>query len=128
MTRNRRRPDICGNIPCTRNGIRGTRSRMTGPDMTKTRPQATSKRLLETDRTIVTEWRFAPGAETGWHRHAHDYVVVVITAGKLMQETENGEIVTELALGQAYARNVGVEHNVVNPNPHEFAFIEVELK
>jgi hypothetical protein len=54
--------------------------------------------------------------------------VVVITAGKLMQETENGEIVTELALGQAYARNVGVEHNVVNPNPHEFAFIEIELK
>lgn len=94
----------------------------------KTRPQATSKHLLETDRTIVTEWRFAPGAETGWHRHAHDYVVVVITAGKLMQETANGEIVTELALGQAYARNVGVEHNVVNPNPHEFAFIEVELK
>ena len=93
-----------------------------------TRPQASSKRLLETDRTIVTEWRFAPGAETGWHRHAHDYVVVVITAGKLMQETENGEIVTELALGQTYARNVGVEHNVVNPNSHEFAFVEIELK
>ena len=87
--------------------------------MTQSRPQATSKRLLETDRTIVTEWRFAPGAETGWHRHAHDYVVVVLTAGKLMQETENGEIVTELAAGQTYARNVGVEHNVVSPNPHE---------
>ena len=94
----------------------------------KTRPQATSRRLVETDRTIVTEWRFAPGAETGWHRHAHDYVVVVLTAGKLMQETANGEIVTELAMGQSYARNVGVEHNVVNPNPHEFVFVEVELK
>ena len=65
----------------------------------KSRPQATSKLLTETDRTIVTEWRFAPGAETGWHRHAHDYVVVVLTAGKLMQETANGEIVTELAMG-----------------------------
>lgn len=92
------------------------------------RPQATSKRLVETDRTIVTEWRFVPGAETGWHRHEHDYVVVVVTPGKLMQETANGEIVTDLALGQAYAREVGVEHNVVNPNPHEFVFIEVELK
>ena len=92
------------------------------------RPQATSKRLLETDRTIVTEWRFAPGAETGWHRHAHDYVVVVLTAGKLMQETASGEIVTELAAGQSYARNEGVEHNVVNPNAHEFAFVEIELK
>jgi hypothetical protein len=25
-------------------------------------------------------------------------------------------------------RSVGVEHNVVNPNAHEFVFIEVELK
>jgi beta-alanine degradation protein BauB len=94
----------------------------------KSRPQATSKRLIETDRTIVTEWRFAPGAETGWHRHPHDYVVVVLTAGKLTQETANGEIVTDLAMGQSYARNAGVEHNVVNPNAHEFAFVEVELK
>ena len=30
----------------------------------KSRPQATSKLLVETDRTIVTEWRFAPGPET----------------------------------------------------------------
>lgn len=45
-----------------------------------------------------------------------------------MQETANGEIVTELAFGQSYAREVGVEHNVVNPNPHEFVFVEVELK
>lgn len=61
------------------------------------RPQATSRLLTETDRTIVTR----------------------------------------LAMGQSYARNVGVEHNVVHPNPHEFVprkgvlkrmFVEVELK
>ena len=92
------------------------------------RAKATSRLLQETDRAIVTEWRFAPGAETGWHRHGHDYIVIVLTAGKLMQETTNGEIVTELAFGQSYAREVGIEHNVVNPNAHEFVFIEVELK
>ena len=96
--------------------------------MAQQRPKATSRLLQETPRALVTEWRFAPGAETGWHRHAHDYVVVVLTAGKLMQETANGEIVTELAAGQSYAREVGVEHNVVNPNAHEFVFVEVELK
>ena len=96
--------------------------------MNQARPKATAKLLQETDRVIVTEWRFAPSAETGWHRHAHDYVVVVLTAGKLMQETAKGEIVTDLAAGQSYAREVGVEHNVVNPNPHEFVFVEVELK
>ena len=92
------------------------------------RAKATSRLLQETDRAIVTEWRFAPGTETGWHRHAHDYIVVVLTAGKLMQETNHGEIVTELAIGQSYAREIGVAHNVVNPNAHEFVFVEVELK
>jgi quercetin dioxygenase-like cupin family protein len=96
--------------------------------MNQPRPRAKSNLLQETSRVIVTEWRFAPGAETGWHRHAHDYVVVVLTAGKLMQETANGEIVTELAFGQSYAREAAVEHNVVNPNPREFVFVEIELK
>ena len=94
----------------------------------KSRPQAASRLLTETDRAIVMKWRFASGSEPRWHRHAHDYVVVVLMAGKQMQETANGEIVTELASGQSYARNEGVEHNVVNPNPHEFVFVEVELK
>jgi beta-alanine degradation protein BauB len=92
------------------------------------RPKASSKLLQETERVIVTEWRLAPGAETGWHRHAHDYVVVCLTAGKLLAETSNGNVETELKLGQAYARPVGVEHNIINPGSEEFAFVEVEIK
>ncbi len=96
--------------------------------MTTTRPQATSKRLQETDRVIVTEWRLAPGAETGWHRHGYDYVVVCLTAGKLLAETANGPVETELSFGQSYTRPVGVEHNIVNPNAGDFVFVEIELK
>lgn len=96
--------------------------------MTESRPKATSKLLEENARVIVTEWRFAPGAETGWHRHGHDYVVVCLTAGKLLAETATGNVETELRLGQAYARPVGVEHNIVNSGDGEFAFIEVEIK
>jgi hypothetical protein len=44
-------------------------------------------------------------------------------SSKHWTETANAEIVTELAMGQSYARHVGVEHNVVNPNPHEFVFV-----
>jgi quercetin dioxygenase-like cupin family protein len=84
--------------------------------------------LQENDRVIVTEWRLAPGAETGWHRHPHDYVVVCLTAGKLLAETSTGSTETELQFGQAYVRPVGVEHNIVNPGGKEFAFIEVEIK
>ncbi len=52
-----------------------------------TRPQAVPTVQINDDRVIVTEWRFAPGAETGWHRHGHDYVVVPMTHGELLLET-----------------------------------------
>jgi mannose-6-phosphate isomerase-like protein (cupin superfamily) len=53
---------------------------------------------------------------------------VCLTAGKLVAETSTGNVETELAFGQAYARPVGVEHNIVNPGGKEFAFVEVEIK
>ena len=65
--------------------------------MATARPKAVATRLQETDRVIVTEWRFAPGAETGWHRHAHDYVVVCLTDGKLVAET-NDDVVVDLGV------------------------------
>jgi quercetin dioxygenase-like cupin family protein len=92
------------------------------------RPKASSKLLEETERVIVTEWRLVPGAETGWHRHAHDYVVVCLTAGTLLAETAAGSVATELRLGQSYSRPTGVEHNIVNAGTAEFVFVEVELK
>lgn len=101
------------------------RIQSTVPD---SRPKASSRLLQENERVIVTEWRLVPGAETGWHRHAHDYVVVCLTAGKLLAETSTGSIETELQFGQAYARPAGVEHNIVNPGDRDFAFVEVEIK
>jgi beta-alanine degradation protein BauB len=92
------------------------------------RPRASGNLLQQTERVIITEWRLQPGAETGWHRHAHDYVVVCLTAGKLLAETAQGNVETELRFGQTYARPVGVEHNIVNSNQHEFVFVEIELK
>ena len=96
--------------------------------MNSPRPRASSKLLEQTERVIITEWRLKSGAETGWHRHGYDYIVVCLSAGKLLAETANGNVETELRFGQAYARPAGVEHNIVNPNEHEFAFIEIELK
>lgn len=96
--------------------------------MPASRAKATHQLLQENQRVIVTEWRFAPGAETGWHRHAHDYVVVCLTAGKLLAETATGNVETELQFGQSYARPAGVEHNIVNAGGGEFAFVEIELK
>jgi beta-alanine degradation protein BauB len=92
------------------------------------RSRVSGNLLQENGRVIITEWRLPPGAETGWHRHGHDYVVVCLTGGKLLAETADGNVETELRFGQTYARPAGVEHNIVNPNGTEFAFIEIELK
>lgn len=83
---------------------------------------------VENDTVKVTEWRFAPDAETGWHRHEHDYVVVPVTDGRLRLETPTGDIDAELRLGQSYARPVGVEHNVINASERELVFVEIEIK
>ncbi len=93
-----------------------------------TRPSAVPTRQIDNDRVRVTEWRFAPGAATGYHRHELDYVVVPLTAGRLLLVEPEGERYAELGIGQSYTRPAGVEHDVVNANDYEFAFVEIELK
>ncbi|MEC8200535.1 MAG: cupin domain-containing protein [Pseudomonadota bacterium] len=83
---------------------------------------------VDNDRVRVTEWRFAPGAATGWHLHEFDYVVVPITTGTLLLKEGDGERYAELTAGVSYSREVGVEHNVINANDYEFVFVEVEMK
>ncbi len=91
--------------------------------------KSTATVRIENERTRVSESRFAPGAETGFHRHEHDYVVVPLTTGQLKLIGPGGEeSFGDLTLGEPYFRNAGVEHNVINNNDYEFAFIEIELK
>ena len=68
------------------------------------------------------------GAETGWHIHGYDYVVVPLTTGTLRLETHDGDKTAELEVGVSYTRLAGVEHNVINANDYSLSFIEVELK
>lgn len=82
---------------------------------------------LQNERVIVTEWRFAPGAETGHHVHAHDYVVIPLTTGILRLEEPTGTRDASLTVGVSYSRPAGVAHNVINANSFDFTFIEVEL-
>ena len=85
--------------------------------------------FIDNERARVTEWRFAPGASTGWHRHGMDYVVVPLLDGRLKIVGAGGtESFAELKQGVPYFRNVGVEHDVINANDYEFAFVEIEFK
>jgi quercetin dioxygenase-like cupin family protein len=94
----------------------------------KDRPEAKGTVQVETERVKVTEWRFPPRGHTGWHRHGLDYVVVPITSGTL--QIFDGKDTQDAALqqGVSYARQIGVEHDVINDNDFEFVFVEIELK
>jgi quercetin dioxygenase-like cupin family protein len=96
--------------------------------MSTDRPHAVATQQIDNERVIVTEWRFAPRAETGWHRHGFDYVVIPGMDGQLLLQTDDGESTAELRAGESYFRRAGVEHNVINANDYEFFFIEVELR
>ena len=76
-----------------------------------TDPRALPTVQLDNELVRVTEWRFAPGASTGHHRHEYPYVVVPMTTGRL-----------------ALISAAGAEHDVRNANAFDFAFIEIELK
>ena len=45
------------------------------------------------EKIRVTRWDFTPGAETGWHTHGMDYVVVPLTDGTLSAELPDGSVV-----------------------------------
>lgn len=97
--------------------------------MSPTRPSAVPTVQVDNERVRVTEWRFAPGAATGWHRHGHDYVVVPMTTGRLLlEELGGGSRHAQLTLGASYFKQAGVEHDVINDNDFELVFVEIEMK
>lgn len=92
------------------------------------RPQAEAVVHIDEPHVRVTEYRFVPGAETGWHRHGADYVIVPLLDGTLLLEEPGGGTRTApLQRHKPYSRREGVEHNVVNASGHDYAFMEIEL-
>ncbi|MGB3280335.1 MAG: cupin domain-containing protein [Pseudorhodobacter sp.] len=89
----------------------------------------TATLLIDDTQVRVTRFDFAPGAQTGWHRHGFDYVITAITDCQMRLEEPGGEIREVLVpAGSAYRRHEGVEHNVINAGQAPMSFVEVELK
>jgi quercetin dioxygenase-like cupin family protein len=94
-----------------------------------TRAQATATQMVDTDRTRVTRFDFAPGAETGWHTHQMDCVITALTDCHMALEEPDGTTrEVTVPAGTAYARDKGVRHNVINAGDAPMSFIEVEIK
>ncbi|MCU0888832.1 MAG: cupin domain-containing protein [Rubritepida sp.] len=93
------------------------------------RPPAVATTQVDDAHVRVTRWDFAPGAETGFHRHGWLYVVVPVTDGTLYVEFPDGSTASAtLRAGEAYTRLAGVEHNVVNGGDAPLSFVETEVK
>lgn len=84
---------------------------------------------VENEHVRVTEWVFAPGAATGWHRHAFDYVITPVSSAPVgIVDGDGAETSFEMVAGASYYRAAGVEHDVINRGEGELRFVEVELK
>ena len=93
------------------------------------REQAEFNLLFEDDMTKITSWKFAPGAETGWHHHNFDYVTIQKSNGKLKLENEEGEITYVDYENERTARYTApVKHNATNVSDEEVRVIEIEYK
>ena len=83
---------------------------------------------LDNDRTIIRKWCFAPGAETGWHCHKNDFIVVPQTEGTLLLQTKVGESTKMLIPCSSYFKHAGIKHNAINSGDDEIVLLEIELK
>lgn len=93
------------------------------------RAPCTATELIDDARVRVTRFDFAPGAETGWHRHGFDYVITAVTDCEMLLEEPGGATrQVTVPAGTAYRRVAGVEHNVINAGSGSMTFVEVELK
>ncbi len=98
-------------------------------DDTASALDAIATRLVDDDLVRVTRFDFAPGAETGWHVHEYDYVITAVTDCELgLQEPGGASRNVRVAAGDAYRRDAGVSHNVINSGTSPMAFVEVEIK
>ena len=97
--------------------------------MNNNRDKAEPEIQVDNDRIRVTKYYFSPNAETTFHEHFWDYVVVPLTHGELLLIDENGiETKAELKEGISYYRKAGVRHNVINNGKKDLIFIEIEIK
>ncbi len=91
--------------------------------------EAVATQLVDNELTCVTRFDFEPGAETGWHRHGHNYVITAITDLHMrLEEPSGSEREVHVQAGEAYFRQEGVEHNVINASENAMTFVEVEIK
>lgn len=84
--------------------------------------------IVDNERVRVSRFTWAPGAETGWHRHEHDYVIVPYVDCRVRVEMDGRTFEATMRRDEPYFRGRGVEHNVRSLESEPFSLIEIEIK
>ena len=85
--------------------------------------------LFDDERTRVTQWVIAPGEQTGWHLHDHDYLTLQQSTGTLhLQFADGTETTINYVPGTARMFRAPVEHNATNTGNVDIRVIEIEYK
>ncbi|MEI7530455.1 MAG: cupin [Betaproteobacteria bacterium] len=85
--------------------------------------------LEDNDKVCVSYFEFAPGDNTGWHKHAFDYCTLYLTDAKLFHTRYDGtQFLSEHQAREFKNHPVGTEHNVRNESDHVIRLLEVEYK
>lgn len=104
--------------------LRRQRDYAKGPQMSGTNSHV----QVDNSDVRVTRWTLAVGDDTGEHRHQYDYVVVPMTAGRMLITNADGsQMTSELASGISYYRQAGAQHSVRNDGVDVLDFVEVEV-
>jgi beta-alanine degradation protein BauB len=91
--------------------------------------QARRQVLVDDSDSRITYWHMAPGEETGWHSHEHDYFVVNLTDATLHQFLRDGrETHNTNKARDTHGHPAGVEHNVRNEGANPVLMYEIEYK
>ena len=96
--------------------------------MDKPNQGATGTVAIDNDLVRVTHWHIPVGGATGHHRHDHDYVIVPVSAGRMLLKEPAGDRFFDLTPATPYFKTEGVEHDVVNAGDAPIHFIEIEIK
>jgi quercetin dioxygenase-like cupin family protein len=85
--------------------------------------------LFDDARTRITQWVFAPGDQTGWHRHQWDYVTVQQSGGRLRLQSADGTArIVDYKDGRTMSWTAPIEHNADNVSGEEVRVLEIEYK
>jgi quercetin dioxygenase-like cupin family protein len=85
--------------------------------------------LLDNAPTRITKWTFAPGDQTGWHRHEFDYATVQQSGGALLLQSSDGsEVRVDYEDGRTLFWTAPIEHNATNISDVEVRVLEIEYK